>query len=80
MPEKKEETKRKNGSRIEIGHQRNGITIDVVIGHEPFDFGLRHDAKMSVSIRQRHTKAKRRALQPAVVIALPTNADSFLSS
>lgn len=50
-----------------------------MIGHEPLDFDLRHDAKMAVSIRQCQTEAERSALQPAVVIALPTDAHPFLN-
>jgi hypothetical protein len=53
-------------------------TIDVVISHETFDFGFSHNAKIAVSIRQRQTEAIGCTLQPTVIIALPTNADSPL--
>lgn len=54
------------------------VTIDIVISHQTLDFGFSHDAKMAVSIRQRQTQAVRCALQPTVIIALPTNADPSL--
>jgi hypothetical protein len=49
-----------------------------VISHQTLDFSFSHNAKIAVSIRQRQTEAIRGTLQPAVIIALPTNADSPL--
>jgi hypothetical protein len=49
-----------------------------VISRQTLDFGFSRNAKIAVSIRQRQTEAIRGTRQPAVIIALPTNADSLL--
>ncbi len=81
--------RRRRKKLFRIGHKeffnnnlrsKNNIdyTIDVVISHQTFDFSFSHNAKIAVSIRQCQTEAIRGTLQPAVIIALPTNADSLL--
>ena len=57
---------------------RKNVTIDVVICQKAFDFRLRDDTKMAVSIGQRQTKTERCSFQSTVIIALLTNARPFL--
>lgn len=82
LPEKKDETVPNRTQRVGNNNLRskNNIdyTVDVVISRQTLDFGFSRNAKIAVSIRQRQTEAIRGTLQPAVIIALPTNADSLL--